>query len=567
MKIHGFHSLAPGYALAHVPRDAVVFPLTSPLTIPKSCTISTNYSVAKAVVAIIQLSIACTTLGRNASTEIADNGYGSYNLTVLQYAMMSLLNLIGITVNPTYPALFLVSSEVMGEAVQRGSLFDGVVGRLEPASIELGGVENNKIGGKFRVASLNKTTRVLPDGWERQVHPSGKTYFLSGVQKRATWTDPSIEVVVDTMMPTYYFRPDGTADDEIMAQMATMLKKLNRSAVQKVVAHSNTANKSASALSEFEIVPTAKTSSSTWKPDCADNPTLFVPCCPCFKRKNASSYAVHYDRIWQNPMGTVHFIGRDANRRRLTAAFLTQYGSMLLAATTIAIIGAITRFKPGQSTIVSRVIFMPWLGVGIFKGSGAHNVLWNVRVARGDLVLLAMMGLLEFCIPAGLGFYEVARVMQRYAHTSGCDAADITRKFCAQLGSNSFEPVASFQCVRYQLWQSVSTRQWLGQVDGKHSQTFHCGTRSSAGSKRSLVVSIATSTADISSLFQIINPWHLRIYDDVCILHITIRLSIRERSHCEAGTSTIGSRKRSFPSATELPRPSSVFLSANVRHC
>jgi hypothetical protein len=55
---------------------------------------------------------------------------------------MSLINLVGGLVTPSYPTLYIVHSSVMDEARDRGSIFDGVVGSLNEVPVpEIRGTE------------------------------------------------------------------------------------------------------------------------------------------------------------------------------------------------------------------------------------------------------------------------------------------------------------------------------------------------------------------------------------------------------------------------------------------
>ena len=161
-KIHGlydFKDQAWSYALAHVPRDAVISVKNDPYDItprcleskgtgmtesssvtavdglpgchtPSSPIIAASYSIPKAVIAIVQLGYAILTLYQSRGNQIEHYGYAAFALTVVPYALMSLVNLLGSLLTPDYQALYLVASDVMDEAIRRGAQFDGVAGRL-----------------------------------------------------------------------------------------------------------------------------------------------------------------------------------------------------------------------------------------------------------------------------------------------------------------------------------------------------------------------------------------------------------------------------------------------------
>jgi hypothetical protein len=56
--------------------------------------------------------------------------YGAYQLTLIPYALMSLVNVTSGILTPSYPAVYMIDSTVMEEARRRGGIFDGVIGQL-----------------------------------------------------------------------------------------------------------------------------------------------------------------------------------------------------------------------------------------------------------------------------------------------------------------------------------------------------------------------------------------------------------------------------------------------------
>ncbi|KAJ7056286.1 hypothetical protein C8F01DRAFT_1087151 [Mycena amicta] len=162
-KIHGVQkaSLPRGYDFALVPRDAVV--LSSQLPPPSSTgdnpiVISTSRNASRAVVAIVQTCYGAYTLYLTRGDQIARYGYAAFGLTVAPYTLMSIINLLGSLLTPSYPTMYLVRSEVMDEIDRRFGrdgrpYFDGTVGVLEQVKHEDEpevkvdvDVEENKIG-------------------------------------------------------------------------------------------------------------------------------------------------------------------------------------------------------------------------------------------------------------------------------------------------------------------------------------------------------------------------------------------------------------------------------------
>ncbi|KAJ7053787.1 hypothetical protein C8F01DRAFT_1166234 [Mycena amicta] len=162
-KIHGVQkaSLPRGYDFALVPRDAVV--LSSQLPPPSTTrdnpiVISTSRNASRAVVAIVQTRYGAYTLYLTRGDQIARYGYAAFGLTVAPYTLMSIINLLGSLLTPSYPTMYLVRSEVMDEIDRRFGrdgrpYFDGTVGVLEQVKHEDEpevkvdvDVEENKIG-------------------------------------------------------------------------------------------------------------------------------------------------------------------------------------------------------------------------------------------------------------------------------------------------------------------------------------------------------------------------------------------------------------------------------------
>jgi hypothetical protein len=63
--------------------------------------------------------------------EDSPEDYGAYQLTLIPYGLMSLVNTVSGIVSPSYPSVYMVGSTVMEEARKRGGVFDGVVGTLQ----------------------------------------------------------------------------------------------------------------------------------------------------------------------------------------------------------------------------------------------------------------------------------------------------------------------------------------------------------------------------------------------------------------------------------------------------
>jgi hypothetical protein len=161
--IHGeiMLPLPPGYALRILPVDIRV---TSRIrqTFPPGrhrsrLNVSKSHSVIKYVASIVQLSFGCVTLFRTRGDQLDLYGYAAFGLTVLPYVIMSLLNFVANVVTPDYLSLYMVWSEVMEEAINRGGRFDGTVGMIDTT----GEVEADEHELKFLQMDWSQEQRTI----------------------------------------------------------------------------------------------------------------------------------------------------------------------------------------------------------------------------------------------------------------------------------------------------------------------------------------------------------------------------------------------------------------------
>ncbi|MCJ1431033.1 hypothetical protein MMC27_000383 [Xylographa pallens] len=101
--------------------------------------LSSSYSFSQAAVAMFQVVFASVTLYRTRGDQIQRYGFAAFGLTVAPYLTMSIINLVSAFVTPNYPALYMIRSETMDEAIAHGGKFEGVVGALIPAQSEVQG--------------------------------------------------------------------------------------------------------------------------------------------------------------------------------------------------------------------------------------------------------------------------------------------------------------------------------------------------------------------------------------------------------------------------------------------
>lgn len=93
--------------LVSVPHYYTVAPV---ITGGGDCDIGSNYSVVKIVAAIAQIVYGSVQLYQTSGKQIEKFGYAAYQLTIIPYIIMSLINLLAALCEPEFPAMLLVTS-------------------------------------------------------------------------------------------------------------------------------------------------------------------------------------------------------------------------------------------------------------------------------------------------------------------------------------------------------------------------------------------------------------------------------------------------------------------------
>lgn len=109
-----------------------------PLNDVNSHTVSPpRVGLLKGLVSLGQAIYAFVTFFAALKTQVRPYGYAAFGLTVLPYAVMSALNLVGAILTPEFEELYLVQSDILLEArALPGAKFEGVVGRLLPVDAD-----------------------------------------------------------------------------------------------------------------------------------------------------------------------------------------------------------------------------------------------------------------------------------------------------------------------------------------------------------------------------------------------------------------------------------------------
>jgi hypothetical protein len=138
--IHGRVNLPNGYGLAILPSNSRF--KDDKKEEGNTMTISSDWSSLKIIVSIAQLLFAVATLYRTKGDQIDQFGYAAFGLTVIPYALMSLVNLVGHLMCPQYPTMYLVQITAMFAAQQEGAEIAGIVGILDEDidNVEIAGI-------------------------------------------------------------------------------------------------------------------------------------------------------------------------------------------------------------------------------------------------------------------------------------------------------------------------------------------------------------------------------------------------------------------------------------------
>jgi len=392
--IHGFCDFKDqnwSYALAHVPRDAVIavndytsnvdprclesvatgssqytdvtasVPLTDSNGRPIWQTanppvIGASYSIPKALFAIAQLTYATVTLYQTRSNQIDTFGYCAFGLTVIPYALMSLVNLIGNIMTPEYHALYLVGSDVMDEAIRRGARFDGVVGRLVPET---------DVASATAEVVLSDAHKGAGDRMSTGNEEKDRLTFSYCKDNQCTRFPASIEDYSSPPLPI------------------SKRRKFVRKKIESI----------GEGLS----------------------PSIFVPSCSRFQRLRQYDYKMNVNRTQMTFQGTFSFTTVKLSTGHRTIACL------LTILIVMAIVGATTKFQPGSSTNTQQNMILQWYIFGaLYGGTSAEDTIramswsepdWGRRPRDSWTIFMPC-----FCYsaPAIGGFVVVIEMLIRY---------------------------------------------------------------------------------------------------------------------------------------------------------
>ena len=331
--VHGSCRLVEGYHLAYVPPDAVILSPADKQGMAGEHAISSDYSLTKALAAIIQLLFALATLYEASGPQIDHYGYAAFALTVAPYALMSLVNLTSTALTPTYPALYMVDSDIMEEARRRGSHFDGVVGRLDTDS-------PTTRNSSYNCFSVELEFVHEPTG------PSTPRLFHLGK------ASPSL-------LPTPHPPADPSRSDLLLTHNAEQDSAVNKLKYRELDRQGIAAELSTTGF-PINLIHSNNN-------DNTDEATLFIPVCSNIHRQSPRTW--QFNALQFNPISLIprlpHILCQPHTEMPQQIADITSWLTSLLS---LAIYGGLSLFKARQATLAERVITMTWLAFGIVVG-------------------------------------------------------------------------------------------------------------------------------------------------------------------------------------------------------
>ncbi|KAJ9196311.1 hypothetical protein DTO164E3_6367 [Paecilomyces variotii] len=374
-QIFGTYHLPPGYELAYVPPTALVRTLSD-----IKYSLFSSYSMGSAVIAIIQIIYASVTLYRSRGNQVTQYGYASFAFTVVPYLIMSFINMLGNLVTPAYASMYMVHSEMMDEALNRGGQFQGMVGRLESAPPS---------SSEFAVfsGSFEQDSKSGDDGWIFK--PEDAEDQLAG--------DSETSVIVEPKEATPKKEAPEQKNDE--SPEGTTTNRKSRTATWfGSIFHSN------------------QKQSSSETDDNEKNPATrgLIICPSCYKFKETAKRSI--------------LTANHPDQYPLPGYILYRLTLLVISALPLAVIGGMSHFKAGpSSTVAQRAWTMSWLAVGsvvgglnashtlakkmqFVKDARVHGHFWSKLAETIGFILI----LLALGAPAIGGFVVVAQMLRDY---------------------------------------------------------------------------------------------------------------------------------------------------------
>ena len=209
--IHGHIRVPPGYSLA-VPADKAYTEhlIARDLQPTADIRIHRASGIMQMLVSVVQIVAALYTLYATEGAQIARWGYAAYGLSVLPYALMSVMNILSASIVGEYASGHVLRTPVLHEAARReGSHFDGAVGAVRKIAEPALGQQ-----GRAGYVAVWMRTLVRDDSDARELVVRTRTW-----ERRFTLCAlDSAESDCAHRFTVSALRHDGTADDPEVAK-------------------------------------------------------------------------------------------------------------------------------------------------------------------------------------------------------------------------------------------------------------------------------------------------------------------------------------------------------------
>jgi hypothetical protein len=357
---------------------AAISSCLSPPTAPTS--ISSSYNIVGGLIALAQAIYTSVTLYQTRGDQINQYGYAAFGLTVAPFVLMSIINLIGNMFSPTYSAIYMIETSVMTEARRHGCQFDGVVGKLKEGR---GAILKSGIGKVKWVDSATFEGTGENDQLTVDVSPS------SAVNVESSSSQKPVQLVAGD-------------DENIQLSSAKINEKVEQEECRKFAVAENNPSE---------------------EPDYI----IGIPSCPLIGKAASGQNEpgtrpksdVYILRAGLTTLETCIVPGIDNYKPAIQLVFF--WGALILALAPIAIVGGLSHFHAGSSTVAQRGWTMSWLVsdivAGFILGAALVPVLMPVdkeenqeHFAFGGLIVYTLI----FGASALGGFVVVGQMVKEY---------------------------------------------------------------------------------------------------------------------------------------------------------
>jgi hypothetical protein len=393
--VHGVQRLSPEYEFAVLPSNAVVEPNFA-VTNDEKTVISCSWNIPKAIISLLQVFFAASTLYRARGDQLNRYGLAAFSLTVLPYIVMSIVNLLGNLVTPDYPTLFLVRSPEMTEAEQSyDCLFDGIIGNIVEKP------RNNTKDDKEPpfVAHTNKEGFTLT-----RVHAEGDT----------TLPDVGPEIKIDAPPPTSGtdISPEQDEIKTIVSQDPSLQNSTNKITAPSatdamvspeqekpnpIVSQEPTGQEVAANIPPVPSVYLIKLKQGrlNFKQDRLNIPQFIFPACSSIRCQGPQLWSAKISMVW------------------------LLFTTVVLGSIIWGLIGYLTNFSIAQSSTAQRVWIMGWLVVGTLNGSSIRStfitsLLAEISASRSLNVFMEWCVAFIFAPLAIGGMVTAGQMLQEY---------------------------------------------------------------------------------------------------------------------------------------------------------